>query len=95
MLRLDLSKEHMIKYIRREGGKIAEVYPFNFPGSEEIDSESLEFIAHITPKYNYKKLRREEYGTVESQLEYLVENGLEALKSRNLAIKAKYPKNDA
>jgi len=36
--------------------------------------------------------RVNEYGTAEEQLEFLVENGLQALIDRNTAIKQKYPK---
>jgi Ser-tRNA(Ala) deacylase AlaX len=36
--------------------------------------------------------RIKEYGTAEEQIEYMVENGFEALKARNNLIKNKYPK---
>ena len=36
--------------------------------------------------------RKEEYGTLESQIEYIVENGLAAWQTEVAAIKAKYPK---
>lgn len=36
--------------------------------------------------------RKDEYGTLESQIEYIVENGLAAWQSEVAAIKAKYPK---
>ncbi len=37
--------------------------------------------------------RKEKYGSVESQIEYAVENGFEALVKRNLDIKAKNKKS--
>jgi hypothetical protein len=36
--------------------------------------------------------RKEEYGTLASQVEYIVENGLAAWQTEVAAIKAKYPK---
>lgn len=42
--------------------------------------------------YDYKAKRIFEYGSTKQQLEYLVENGIEAFISRNNAIKKKYPK---
>ena len=40
----------------------------------------------------YEDNRREEYGSVEDQLEYITENGLEAWQQKVAEIKAKYPK---
>ena len=40
----------------------------------------------------YKRKRQKEYGTVEEQLEYIVENGLDAFITRQNGIKDKYPK---
>ena len=40
----------------------------------------------------YKRKRQIEYGTVEEQLEYIVENGLDAFISKQNGIKSKYPK---
>tara|TARA_B100000029_G_scaffold97278_1_gene87577 strand:- start:525 stop:764 length:240 start_codon:yes stop_codon:yes gene_type:complete len=40
----------------------------------------------------YKRKRQKEYGTVEEQLEYIVENGLDAFISKQNGIKSKYPK---
>lgn len=36
--------------------------------------------------------RRDEYGTVQEQLEFIVENGIEVFIAKQQAIKAKYPK---
>jgi len=41
---------------------------------------------------DYRGEREKEYGTAEQQIEYLVENGVDALITRNNGIKAKYPK---
>jgi len=40
----------------------------------------------------YKRKRQKEYGTVEEQIEYIVENGLDAFISKQNGIKSKYPK---
>jgi hypothetical protein len=42
----------------------------------------------------YKRKRQEEYGTVEKQLEYIVENGLDAFITKQNEIKFKYPKGE-
>ncbi len=42
----------------------------------------------------YKRKRQEEYGTVEKQLEYIVENGLDAFITKQNEIKSKYPKGE-
>jgi len=41
---------------------------------------------------DYKTKRIKEYGSVEEQLEYIVENGLDAFITRQSNIKLKYPK---
>ena len=40
----------------------------------------------------YKRKRKLEYGSIEEQIEYIVENGLDAFISKQNAIKSKYPK---
>ena len=42
--------------------------------------------------WNYKRKRKLEYGSIEEQIEYIVENGLDAFISKQNAIKSKYPK---
>ena len=44
------------------------------------------------PNKDYVKFRVEEYGSIESQLEYIQENGIEEWIKRNNIIKKKYPK---
>ena len=41
----------------------------------------------------WKERREDEYGEVAKQLEYIVENGVDAFITRQEAIKAKYPKS--
>ena len=40
----------------------------------------------------YKRKRQKEYGSTEEQLEYIVENGLDAFITKQNGIKSKYPK---
>ena len=40
----------------------------------------------------YKRKRKLEYGSIEEQLEYIVENGLDAFITKKNGIKDKYPK---
>ena len=42
--------------------------------------------------YDYKIMRMTEYGTIESQVEFITENGLEAWQNKVSQIKEKYPK---
>ena len=46
------------------------------------------------PDYDYKIMRMTEYGAVEEQLEYIAENGVTAFKNKQMAAKARYPKNE-
>lgn len=58
------------------------------PSFEDVSSISDEMLDRIL----YADRRREEYGSIEDQLDFIVKNGVEAYRERNLAIKAKYPK---
>lgn len=44
--------------------------------------------------YDYKIMRMTEYGAVEEQLEYITEKGVTAFKNKQMAVKARYPKNE-
>lgn len=57
--------------------------------SEELSKNKLD-INHI--EYDYIYARTQAYGTPESQLEFITENGLEQFKKRQNEIKNKYPK---
>ena len=52
----------------------------------ESDADKLEKNAIVIDN------RRAEYGTVEQQLEYITENGIDKWKEKVDAIKKKYPK---
>ena len=54
--------------------------------------DSIPIAAYQAPTPSYLDLRSKEYGTAKEQIEYAVENGMDALIARNLAIKEKYPK---
>ena len=61
---------------------------------ELTDEEYKAKIEELKPKPTYIELRIAEYGTVEEQLEDIVENGLVERKAKVAAIKAKYPKTE-
>ncbi|RLI63286.1 MAG: hypothetical protein DRO67_05970, partial [Candidatus Asgardarchaeum californiense] len=84
----------MIKFIKRnKDGLINSVFGRPQAGCEQIDSESAEFKAYEnkTGKYEVKKTpvenRIEEYGSPAEQLEYIVENGIEAFIAKQEAVK--------
>ena len=56
-----------------------------------IDIEQAAATAAISAAA-YKRKRKLEYGSIEEQIEYIVENGLDAFISKQNAIKSKYPK---
>ena len=56
-----------------------------------LDSEQAAAAAAISAAA-YKRKRKLEYGSTEEQLEYIVENGLDAFITRQNGIKDKYPK---
>jgi len=46
----------------------------------------------LKPAPSYKELRKNAYGTIEKQLEFIVENGFDAWQQKVWTIKCKYPK---
>ncbi len=88
----------MLKFITRKNDLIVSVSDNPRNGNERIDSESTEFKAYEnkTGKYEvvktYVEKRLEEYGSTAEQLEYIVENGIEAFIAKQKAIKTKFPK---
>lgn len=70
-------------------------YPLTPEEIQEFDLRANEYNA-LAPERERAKIiknRMREYGTALEQIEFLVENGLEALQQRNNAIKLLYPKN--
>ena len=63
-------------------GEIVELTP------EEYKAKLVE----LKPAPTYKELRTKDYGPTQEQLEYIVENGLEAFITKQKAVKVKYPK---
>lgn len=60
---------------------------------KEMTEEELDvFVEANKSKLTYKDKRRLEYGSAEEQLDYIVENGLEAFITKQKEIKDKYPK---
>ena len=73
----------------------AETHTCEFNGSKWIVSEIPEEEEEQKPQpppstYDLKRLS--EYGSTQSQLEFITENGLEAWQTKVASIKAKYPK---
>ncbi len=87
-----------IKFITRKDGLINSVFGRPQAGCEQIDSESAEFKAYEnkTGKYEVVKTvlesRIEAYGSEKEQLEYIVENGIEAFIAKQKAVKTQFPK---
>ena len=63
----------------------------SFPTTEQLDAYET---AAADEEYNNAQIAKRvaEYGSAAEQLEIIVEQGADALASRNNAIKAKYPK---
>lgn len=72
--------------------------PYDFPAKAtnsqyaDLVRDSIPIAAFVPRVPTYLELRSKEYGTAKEQIEYAVENGMDALIARNLAIKEKYPK---
>jgi len=96
-----------MKLIKRENGFIVTYQNSNkeIDGWEVVSGENAQEVQDFINKtgdYSQEAIferistpiekRKNEYGTIEEQLEYIVENGLEAFITRQNAIKAKYPK---
>lgn len=63
--------------------------------SESASATHDELIDVSNSNYSYIYARmyaNDGYGTVEGQLEYIAENGVTAFKNRQMAVKARYPK---
>lgn len=58
--------------------------------STRVDNEESELNKY--PNYNYKISRQISYGSIESQIEYITENGIEAWQEKVTEIKSRYPK---
>lgn len=90
----------MAKYAQFKNNKIVRVIEMDFcpPGFCEINENSQEILDYQNNegKYavsNYFESRMNEYGTIEEQIEFIVENGFAAFIRRQKAIKEKYPKS--
>jgi hypothetical protein len=62
---------------------------------EEMEDKKTthdELIDISDPNYDYTYARRSEYGSVEDQIEFITENGLEAWQDKVTEIKNRYPK---
>lgn len=66
--------------------------PVSHPDYADIVRDGIPIAAYEPPGQTYLDKRLAAYGTPRQQIEYLVEHGIDALVQRNIAIKAKYPK---
>jgi effector-binding domain-containing protein len=60
--------------------------------SESVSATHDELIDIDSENYDYSYARKSEYGSVEDQIEFITENGLEAWQAKVTEIKNKYPK---
>jgi len=87
--------------------KIAKFYQLDEDDIEGINSKISEIGGKESPMYDsivnppllnnktsYIELRKQAYGDVESQIEYITENGLDAWQDKVKKIKQLYPKNN-
>ena len=73
----------------------AETHTCEFNGSKWVTTKVSDPVEEAEPRlpsdtYDLKRLR--EYGSTQSQLEFITENGLDAWQARVAEIKKKYPK---
>ncbi len=73
----------------------AETHTCEFNGSKWVTTKIPEPVVEGEPQpppdtYDFKRLR--EYGSTQSQLEFITENGLKAWQTKVTKIKAKFPK---
>lgn len=89
-------------YIDEDGARVDnEAYTVDGASAYELDRERLN-VKHsgnpsrlydpTDPVYDYVEARKQRYGTLEEQIEYIAENGITAFRSRQTAIKAECPK---
>jgi len=76
-------------YDTAEADKVVAELKKQAPHEEKID------INHENYDYCYARCNTSDgYGTIEEQLEYIAENGVTAFKNKQMAVKARYPKNE-
>ena len=69
--------------------------PFISKWDVNIDQPTLDLVTNISvPDISYIDKRKKEYGSVEKQIEFITENGLEAWQEKVALIKSQYPKGD-
>ncbi len=74
-------------YDTSEADKVVAELKKQAPYEEKIDT------AHENYDYSYARINADDgYGTIEEQLEYIAENGVTAFKSKQAAVKTRYPK---
>jgi len=81
-------------YIQKDGDKVVAVYAKVQPGVEleEVDASDPIVQSFLNPPETYAQKRNKERGSLTEQWEYFLDNGYDAMKAKDDAIKAKHPK---
>ena len=62
------------------------------PGFDTYDKKTKVFTKYVQPEFTYDMKRRMEYGSLESQLDMIYHDGIDAWKEKIRLIKEKHPK---
>jgi hypothetical protein len=89
------NKVELISYKQTEGFvEVADnVFADMVKKSDGTFDYTNDFKSAHTKVDTYADKRTKEYGSIEEQIEYITENGLDAWQTKVNSIKAKYPKN--
>ena len=90
------SVDFLTEVTLQDDGKGAYIVEWNIKDKAKPTDDELKAIESDADKLEKNTIvidnRRAEYGTVEQQLEYITENGIDKWKEKVDAIKKKYPK---
>jgi hypothetical protein len=91
LVRIDFSKDVIIQ----DNGNGAFIGSWNLQVSKPTDAQLNALEAEANAYENQREVienRKSEYGSIEKQIEFITENGLDAWQDKVAEIKAKYPK---
>ena len=82
-----------LQFDGKEFGYFLDIRPKDFvpPTDEEIDAKHEEMVKEWE-SLEYQRLRKPEYPSIEECVHALLDNKLEELQAKRLAVKEKYPK---
>ena len=93
---LDRTPDFNTEVILQDDGSGAYIRQWNVNGVSKPTDEQLNSLENEATTLENNAIavsnRQKEYGTVEKQIEFITEKGLEAWKTNVQAIKTKYPK---